>query len=325
MPMSEPPLPQQTIDHAIDWMVRLKFSVADADTQKRFEHWCNAHPDHLRAWLRLDAMSSEFGRLPPALSRNALESRFSRRESLKLLGLTVFGSGALWLAGDHLVSSPLMADLRSEVGERFVAQGPSGSRIWLNTQSAVDVRPAAEKGLLILRQGEIIVDTGAEHGLSPAPSLLEVQSRDGLIQTRSARFLLREKTGVMDLSVQRGSVEVFPGNQSTATPLTVSAGRRLAFNAKSAQPLIDNGIDPWGWSDGVLSARQASLAEVLAELSRYRRGFLRCAEDAAGLMVSGSFQLADTDQVLALLTQALPIKVDYRTRFWASVSRRSIG
>ena len=40
----------------------------------------------------------------------------------------------------------------------------------------------------------------------------------------------------------------------------------------------------------------------------------------AGLKVFGTYQLADTDQILALVAEALPIRIDYRTRYWVSVS-----
>lgn len=317
--MSEAPLRQETIDKAIDWMVRLKFSVADAHTRQGFEQWLHAHPDHARAWQRLDVMNSEFSRLPPNLSRNTLKGRFSRRDSLKLLALSAVGCGAVWVAGDRLVSSPWMADRRSGLGERLALNGPLGSRVYLNTQSAVDLSSPAGAGPLALQQGEIIVDVSVGN-TGPAAQMLEVRSRDGHLQTHDARFLLREKKQSMALSVQRGSVEVFLASQPNASPLTVNAGQRLLFSARSVATEVDNGIDPWGWNDGVLSVHKARLADVIDELSRYRRGFLRCADEVAGLRVSGSFQLADTDQVLTLLAKALPVRVDYRTRYWATVS-----
>jgi transmembrane sensor len=317
--MSEAPLQQETIDTAIDWMVRLKFSVADAQTRQGFEHWLQAHPDHARAWRRLDTMNNEFSRLPPTLSRSTLQGRFSRRDSLKLLALSAVGCGAVWLAGNRLASSPWMADRRSGVGERLAVNGPLGSRIFLNTESAVDMRPPVGIGALVLQQGEIIVDVGAGDS-GPVTQALEVRSRDGYLQTRDARFLLREKSQAMALSVQRGVVTVFLGHQPGVSPLTVSAGQHLLFTANSIDSGVDNGIDPWGWSDGVLSAHKARLGDVVTELSRYRRGILRCTEDVADLRVSGSFQLADTDQVLALLANALPLRVDYRTRYWATIS-----
>jgi len=77
--------------------------------------------------------------------------------------------------------------------------------------------------------------------------------------------------------------------------------------------------DPWGWTDGVLSVQQMPLGEFAAELARYRPGLLRCADEVAHLKVSGTYQLADTGQILQLLTRSLPVRVEYRTRYWVSI------
>jgi len=72
--------------------------------------------------------------------------------------------------------------------------------------------------------------------------------------------------------------------------------------------------------DGVISARNMRLSDFIVELSRYRPGVLRCTEEVADLRVSGTFQLADNDQVLALIAQSLRLHVDYRTRYWVTVT-----
>ena len=64
------------------------------------------------------------------------------------------------------------------------------------------------------------------------------------------------------------------------------------------------------------------LDDFLAELGRYRSGLVRCSEAVAGLRVSGTYQLEDTDQVLKLVTQSLAIDVTYRSRYWVTVSAR---
>ena len=77
-----------------------------------------------------------------------------------------------------------------------------------------------------------------------------------------------------------------------------------------------------GWqrqASGVLSVQQMPLAEFVSELGRYRPGLLRCAPEVAGLKVSGTYQLADTGQILQLLTRSLPVRVEYRTRYWVSI------
>ncbi len=73
----------------------------------------------------------------------------------------------------------------------------------------------------------------------------------------------------------------------------------------------------------MISARNMRLDDFLSELGRYRHGVLRCSEAVAGLRVSGTYQVGDTDQVLALVAQALPVSVTYRSRYWVTVTPRT--
>lgn len=72
----------------------------------------------------------------------------------------------------------------------------------------------------------------------------------------------------------------------------------------------------------MLYAEEMRLADVLSEIGRYRSGVLRCDPAVADLRVSGAFQLEDTDRVLAVLAQTLPVRLDARTRYWVTVTAR---
>ncbi|HGY5781881.1 TPA: iron dicitrate transport regulator FecR, partial [Serratia marcescens] len=46
---------------------------------------------------------------------------------------------------------------------------------------------------------------------------------------------------------------------------------------------------------------------------------LSCDPAVAGLRVSGSFPLSDTDRALALLRQTLPVRLQSFTRYWLQI------
>ena len=97
----------------------------------------------------------------------------------------------------------------------------------------------------------------------------------------------------------------------------------MLFDRNGLRPPATTGLDPWAWSDGVISAHNMRLDDFLAELSRYRNGLVRCSEAVAGLRVSGTYQLDDTDQVLTLVAQALSVNITYRSRYWVTVAARA--
>ncbi|MBV4473426.1 DUF4880 domain-containing protein [Pseudomonas sp. B2M1-30] len=310
------------VEQAIQWLVRLRFNQADEQTQRTFEHWLQQHPEHVLAWLRVETLGDEFAGVPAQLARQTLNGTHQgmrRRDSLKLLGILATVGTAAWLVRDYTPVPAMLAQQRSSTGEQRRFQLDDGSLIQLNSDSSVDSDFDAQRRLIILRRGEIIVNVGADQH-SPQARPFWVQSRDGIMRAHSSRFLARELDDGTLVAAQEGSVTVFPGASQTDASRTVQAGNQLLFTSSSARTFSDNGLDLWSWGDGVISARNMRLKDFIVELSRYRPGVLRCAEEVADRRVSGTFQLADNDQVLALIAQSLRLHIDYRTRYWVTVT-----
>ncbi|WP_110968818.1 FecR domain-containing protein [Pseudomonas huaxiensis] len=326
MSMREPKaLDQAVVDQAIHWLVCLRFNQADEQTQRTFEQWLLQRPEHLLAWQRVETLGDEFAGIPAKLARQTLNGThrgMRRRQSLKLLGLLATVGGAAWLGRDYTPLPAMLAQQHSNTGEQRHVQFDDGSLIQLNSDSAVDSDYDAQRRLIILRRGEIIVNVGADqHSAQARP--FWVQTRDGIMRAQSTRFLARERDDGTLLAVQGGDVTVFPGSSHTlagSDSNSVQAGHQLLFTANGAREFRDNGLDVWSWSDGVISARGMRLGDFVVELSRYRPGVLRCTEAVADRQVSGTFQLADNDQVLALVAQSLRLRVDYRTRYWVTLT-----
>ncbi|MBI6978175.1 MULTISPECIES: FecR domain-containing protein [Pseudomonas] len=308
------------VDQAIQWMIKLRYNTADDASTAAFEQWLHTSDAHQQAWHRVATLNDDFNHLPAHVSRHALDGarqHISRRESLKLLGLFAGAAGLAWLGRDYTPLPALMADYRTATGERRWVALEDGSKVQLNSASAVDITPGAEQRLVNLRQGEILINTGADH------RALWVHTRDGYLRALGTRLLVREEPQGTLLAVQQGAVAVFTDRYDGAARQVIKPGEQVMFNRSSIRPSPNNGLDPWAWSDGVISAHNMRLEDFLAELGRYRNGLLRCSEAVAGLRVSGTYQLDDTDQVLKLVAQSLAIDVTYRSRYWVTVSARA--
>ncbi|USW03053.1 FecR domain-containing protein [Pseudomonas pergaminensis] len=315
MPNADPRL----VDQAIQWMITLRFNVADDASTAAFERWLHTSAEHQQVWQRVATMNDDFNQLPAQVGRHALRGarqRISRREGLKLLGLFAGAAGLTWLGRDYTPLPALMAEHRTATGERRWVGLSDGSRIQLNSASAIDTAFTSERRLVQLRQGEILVDTGVDK------RPFWVQTRDGHLRALGTRFLVREEAQGTLLAVQQGAVAVFANGNETNARQVLNPGEHVVFNRNGIRPAVANGLDPWAWSDGVISAHNMRLDDFLAELGRYRNGLLRCSEAVAGLRVSGTYQLEDTDQVLGLVAQSLKLDVTYRSRYWVTVSPR---
>ncbi|MGE7993397.1 FecR domain-containing protein [Pseudomonas sp. NPDC089554] len=315
MPMPERIPAQAQVDQAIDWLVKLRFDEPCPRREQQFQQWLASHPHNALAWQRVNHLGEELAVLPGALSRRTLEGsrslRSSRRDHLKLLGVLAVGSGLLWGAREPLGLPALLADSSTATGERRGLQGSDGSRLLLNTDSAIDLRYSPDQRLLTLLRGEVSLDS---NGDDTRPFHIDTAIAD--MDTHNGQLLLRENDQGLLLAVRRGEVTLFP---SSATPRRVLPGEILQVSADGQLQLAHLHGDPWAWTDGVLSVQQMPLGEFVNELSRYRPGVLRCAPEVAGLKVSGTFQLGDSEQILRLLARSLPVRIDYRTRYWVSI------
>ena len=75
--------------------------------------------------------------------------------------------------------------------------------------------------------------------------------------------------------------------------------------------------------DGMLVVNNQPLGEVVAMLARHRVGHLGVDPRVAGLRVTGTLPLADTDQALLALTAAVPVEVVWTTRWWVMLKPRA--
>ncbi|MDZ5604743.1 DUF4880 domain-containing protein [Pseudomonas sp. RP23018S] len=306
---------QAQVEQAIEWLVRLRYDRPSPRTEQQFQQWLASHPHNPQAWQRVSSLGDELAGLPSAISRSTLDNaqrqRITRRDQLKLLGVLAMAGGLGWINREPLGLEQWLADSRTATGERRKLLGSDGSRLQLNTDSAIDLRFSPDLRQLTLLHGEVSLDSNTRD-FRP----FHISTRVGQLETLDGQVLLRENLGGLLVAVKRGQVTVAG---SALSPLT--AGQVWQLDRSGQLHAAHLNVDPWGWTEGVLSVQQMPLRAFLDELSRYRPGYLRCADQVAELNVSGTYQLADTDQILQLLSRSLPIQVYYRTRYWVSVGQ----
>ncbi|MBD8576534.1 FecR family protein [Pseudomonas syringae] len=320
--LSTPDQPsRQAVRQAIEWSLRLQAHSSDASVHEQCARWRAQNPEHECAWQRIQALNSElstqFKALPVSTAAfEALEQgtqRLSRRRALKLLsGTAVLGAGA-WLARDLGPVQQWRADYATGFGQMGRFQLADGTQLQLNTDSVVDQDFNAGQALIRLVRGEMRVTTP----LPPAGQRpLQVRSRHALFETLGGDFVVRQDEGRTRLSVSTGQVLIrLPG----ASPVEVRADQQYVVSATQATLVPQPEMDAEAWLERLIVTRDMRLRTFLTEVGRYRRGHLGCTDDIADLRLSGVFRLEDTDKLLAVLPQTLPVQVNYRTPWWVTL------
>ncbi|MFD2644190.1 FecR domain-containing protein [Pseudomonas japonica] len=268
--------------------------------------WRAAAPEHERAWQKAQRVQARLGLLPPQLAMGTLNRE--RRQVMKQLLVLALIAPAGYVGYRQVAPA---GDYRTAIGERRRLELADGTVLQLNTQTAVDVAFDDHQRLITLRHGEILVDSGKDPHRP-----LRVASDQGVMEALGTRFLVRQREGRTQLSVFEGAVLVTPTNQR------VDAGQQLLFDGKNQSPTTPAREQDSQWTRGQLIVEAMPLREFLGELGRYRGGWLRCQDDVAPLLISGAFQLDNTDAILAALPATLPVRVGYRTRYWVTITPR---
>ena len=307
---------------AAQWLMRLHDGVLSETQRQAWMNWRAADPEHEAAWQRAERVSKTLGMVPASLGMPTLDrpSLRQRRAALKTLCLLI-GAGSLsWGAYEATPWREWNAQWRSATGEiRHIAL-EDGSRLTLDSASAVDIRFDQELRLVRLWAGAIHIETAPDPAIQHRP--FTVQTAHGRIRALGTRFTVRQDTAGAGsrthVAVMSGAVEIRPVNSDRPVQI-IHAGWQGSFDEDSCVAPSALTLNAQAWVQGLLYADDTPLADFLAQLARYRRGSLRCDAAVAGLRVSGAFRLRDTEAVLNLLQQSLPVRVRYFTRYWASV------
>jgi transmembrane sensor len=306
---------RRALREAAHWYARLGAEQVSGEVHQQWSLWHAQDTAHQWAWQQVQRLQAQLQGLPGPLAYQAIQQASSapalaRRTLLKGLVLGV-GAGGLGLYGYR--EAPLwLADYRTRVGERQRIALADGTTLILNTASAVDVRLQADLRLVIVRAGEVLIETGKD----PRPFV--VRSAEGDMRALGTRFTVRQREGITDLCVLEHAVAVH-SNNGTGAEQVVPANQRLSFSA--TQLYSPSALDPsqTQWANGQLVIDNWRLDQLLAELQRYRPGFVQCSADIAGLRLSGAYPLDDTDSALAAIARALPVRIELRSRYWVRV------
>ena len=313
MPSQQPRITPEVARQAANWhMLMLDAAVSPAQ-RAACNRWRAAAPEHERAWQKALRVQAQLGLLPQQLAMGTLNRE--RRHALKQLLALAIAAPLGYVSYRHFVPQQAYA---TAVGQHTQLTLADGTLLDLNTDTAVDVDFDAYQRLVSLRRGEILIDSGPDSS-SPRHRPLRVASEQGVMEALGTRFLVRQRDGTTQLTVFQGAVVVTP---SHGPQQTLDAGRQVTFDARGQGAVKAAREQDSQWTRGQLVVDEMPLREFLGELGRYRPGWLRCQPDVGQLLISGAFQLENTDAILAALPATLPVQVDYRTRYWVSVNKR---
>ncbi len=316
-----PNVAESVIRQAIAWHIRLESAPAESEIIA-CQHWRQSDPSHELAWERLQQLDSTLqqaansgGSLAHSTLLKTSEDchNIGRRQALKTMAGSAFSICAVGLlAYEQGVIDRLRADYSTANNQRNRYTLPDSSQLWLNSGSAVRLDFNKNQRVLELTRGEINLSAAFD------PRPLKIEVPHGTLSATDDQFLVRSAGDHTLLQVVSGHVLIIP--KQSVVGIEAQAGQVYQISDRGVRPLNSQMFDYSSWIDGVFSVRNMPLKQLLAELSHYHPGYVRCDASLDNCLISGVYQLDDTDLILQVLARSNKAKVRYITRWWAEIT-----
>ena len=197
----------------------------------------------------------------------------------------------------------------TSIGEIRQVSLPDGSRITLDTDTAVEVKMGEAKRRVELRKGRARFAVAAD--MRP----FEVAAGASLLKVSTAVFDVSMSSGRTHVAAIQGTIAVEGAAEgavaSPFSPSQVSDGDEITVGPTGAEPARPISGDVASWPRGMLEFDSTSLGDAAAEANRYSREKILIADrQLARLEVTGVFRAGDTAGLVRALGAAFRLRIE---------------
>lgn len=330
---------------AIDWLIRLAEAPDDVPLRAAADAWRRAEPGHALAWTRAEKAWSwladpELAPDPvaavrsPAPRRSPCRDMAARRMAARRMAARRMAArrvAARWAAGAlGAVAAALLlfllpsltvglrADLTTATAELRRIELEDGSIVELGPQTAVDVRFASDRRLVVLLGGEAFFSVASDRSRP-----FEVQAAELSVRVTGTAFDVRMQGDSLRVAVERGSVDAGSSRPGTSSPVRLGPGDELVLDRRTGvlRQARVSPADVGLWREHRMFVENGTVAEVVEVLRRYQSGWIVLADGTlARRQVAGLYDLRDPDQALRILVGPFGGQVREVTPFLRIVS-----
>ena len=275
---------------AAEWLARkMEFgNWSDAD-QAELDAWLQQSSAHLLTYARLDEAWKSADRLfalREPLPQPAVPSR--KRPYLRiaaaLMVLSVVG-----IAGANLrPQPPEVKSFSTPLGGRQILSLSDGSRVELNTSTAIHVRLTADQRTVWLDKGEAYFEV-THNAARP----FAVYANTRRITDVGTKFLVRSAKSHLDVALLEGSVRLESQSRQPQATTVLTPGDEAVVSGNTTSVTkepIGELLAKLGWRRGVIVFDHTTLADAAAELNRYNTTKISITDPSvAAITIDGTF------------------------------------
>lgn len=304
-------LPPEISDRAAKWVTDRDAGLFSETDEAELAAWLAADPRHIVAFERAEKLWRTMGggqvkaKAREVYATDLKQSRRLRRFSRRFAGPALAASVAVAVVVAADLPTRLSADALTATGERRTIALDDGSRVDLDTASAIAVDFRADRRVVRLLRGAAAFSVTAD---SERP--FTVEANEGATTALGTRFTVRLNGADTAVAVTEHRVRVaWPAEHPGPTTI-LSEGNALTYGPDGlGKPHRIDPVAAEAWTKGNLVFVDRPLQEVVADLNRYHPGYIRViGENLRKRRISGVFRSDDPLGALATLGRTLGIR-----------------
>jgi transmembrane sensor len=229
------------------------------------------------------------------------------------MALVLAASALWWMRDGEFLGLP--KTYRTAHGEQFAAELPDGTKLRLNTDSAVTVRYRSDERLVEIVQGQAFFTVARDEGRR-----FRAAAGDVHVLAVGTQFDGYRRHDATIVTVLEGSVAVLAGTPPPPLvpgfpvgALRVDAGHQVYVDTGGipAQPIPVDVQQAAAWLQQKIAFEQRSLGEVADEFNRYVSIPIEIDDPALrSLLISGVFDAKDIESFVAFLQTLDGVRVE---------------
>ncbi|MFU8927869.1 FecR family protein [Acinetobacter puyangensis] len=296
----------QILEEAVDWFIQMSEQPLDDIQSEQFEAWKTQSPQHQLAWQKTQKLQQRLGNIPVEISKQTLSQNASTKFPLGKL-ILILACGSIITSTVYFTNQQaLLADYRTPYGEQRHITLEDGSRLILNSKTAIDVKYTAQNRQIILHYGEIFIQTGKETNQNHRP--FTVLGKHGTIQALGTQFDMRQQQQQTSVAVIEHAVKI--NTAASQQQHIVAAGQQVYFDQNQIQG--QQAIQPQDlmWHKGLLVANQTPLKVFAQQIENNYGRSIKVAKDCENILISGTYPADHLERLLNALAETYPVQLD---------------
>ncbi|MFA7586066.1 MAG: FecR domain-containing protein [Novosphingobium sp.] len=312
----------KALNEAARWYARRQSGAMTSDERMNFEAWKVRDPKNADAWLAMETAHRDAEGLialpelddlraealaPPAGAGPYGRWRLAASVAILLAGTV--GTYAFLRRNEPPIMAASVAPQLYEtaVGQMRTIRLPDGSRVTLNTDTALNVPAWTDQRRITLVRGEAYFRVAKDKTRPFA-----VDMTDGYVQAVGTEFSVRRMSRGFRVALAEGRVKILIPAHGPAEML--EHGQQLSFDGRTTRRETTGVADATRWLSGELTLKDVTLADAVVEVNRYSscKIVLRDAS-AAQRKLSGVFKTGDVDTFVEAVTAYGMARVESRT------------